>query len=153
MDKLVILADLGRVRALKVIEAGFDPAEQTHLSEIDEVAVEFHRPSLHETVTDQAGRFAHGGPLDRRQGMSYGEEHELEAEIELQAIHRIAQRIGEIVRRAGNPAWRLVAPRQVLHQVQAALPPDVAAALARTDGADLTGHRLEDLEHRFLQHP
>ena len=85
--------------------------------------------------------------------MSYGEEHELEAELESQAIHRVAQRIGEIVRGEGNPAWRLVAPQPVLREIQAALPPEVTATIARTEGADLTGHPLADLERRFLRQP
>ncbi len=37
---------------------------------------------VNDVVTDRAGGFAEGGPPGQAGGMSYGEEHELEAELQ-----------------------------------------------------------------------
>ena len=97
MEPLIILADLGNVRVLKYQAGGDDPARKPHLVELPDAVARFHRDTIHEVVTDQAGRFGRSGPIDRRQGMSYGEEHHLEAELEDQAIRRVAKHAGEIV--------------------------------------------------------
>lgn len=150
MESLIILADLGNVRVLKYKAGGDDPSQHSHLMELADAAVRFHRDTIHEVVTDQAGRFTQSGPIGRRQGMSYGEEHHLEAELEDQAIRRVANHVGEMVTREGLPSWRLVAPSSILRPLQEMLSPLVVGSLARTEGADLVAFPLAQLEQRFL---
>ena len=150
MEPLIILADLGNVRVLKYQAGGDDPARKPHLVELPEAVARFHRDTIHEVVTDQAGRFGRSGPIDRRQGMSYGEEHHLEAELEDQAIRRVAKHAGEIVTKEGLPPWLLVAPAAILRPLEENLSPPARAALARTESADLVSLPVAELEERFL---
>ena len=150
MEALIILADLGNVRVLKYQAAGDDPSQQPHLVELADAAARFHRDTIHEVVTDQAGRFTRSGPTDRRQGMSYGEEHQLEASLEDQAIRRVAKHLDAIVVREGLPSWRLVAPSSILRPLQEMLSSPARESLARTEGADLVAFPLAELEQRCL---
>jgi hypothetical protein len=151
MQPLVILANLGRVRVLRIVSVAGSPNAQTHLAEGEEGTLELGKESIGETVTDQAGRFARGSRIGRETGMSRGEEHNLEAELERRALQRVAQAIGTAVEEEGNPPWRLVAPQQVLAQLQAALPPECRKSLAHAEPGDLTKLPLAELEARFLQ--
>ena len=106
--------------------------------------------SIHQAVTDSAGRFPQGGPADRLAGMSYGEEHHLEAELETQALERVAAKIGEIVACAGYPTWRLVIPQEIMPALLKALPPAAHKTLGGVVAGDLTKIPLVDLEKHFL---
>lgn len=150
MEKLIVIANLGRVRPLTFRSAGEDPREKAHLVEVPGSTVEMRPESIGTVVTDKAGRATQSGPVDRKGGMSYGEEHNLKSELEKQALIRIATKIGEIVAAEGNPAWRLVAPQTILQSLQAALPPAAKKALADTVAGDLTSLPLPELEKRFL---
>ena len=98
MKKLIIAANLGRIRVLKYREAGLDPIDQEHLLEEPTESGKEHVLSVQEWVTDKAGRFSQGNAAGVEGGMSYGEEHELKDEIERNAMRRVAARIGDIVR-------------------------------------------------------
>lgn len=150
MALLIILADLGNVRVLKYQAAGDDPSQQAHLVELADARAGFHRDRISDVVTDHAGRFTRSGPIGTRNGMSYGEEHHLEAELEDRAIHRVAAHIGKIVSQQGSPTWLLVAPSTILHLVEEKLIPEALASLARTESADLVSLPLAALERRFL---
>ena len=112
MENLIVIANLGRVRPVKFREAGNDPREKAHLVEIAGSTVEMRPKPISALVTDQAGRATQSGPVDRKGGMSYGEEHNLKSELDKQALERIAAAVGKIVASEGNPPWRLVAPCQ-----------------------------------------
>ncbi len=150
MEKLIVIANLGRVRPLKFREAGNDPQQKEHLVEEAGTTLEMRPEAIHEVVTDQAGRFGQGGPAGRKDGMSYGEEHNLEAELEKQALQRIAGKIGEIVAAEGYPAWRLVFPQTILPSLLEVLPAAARKTLAETVTGDLTKLPLAELEKRFL---
>lgn len=150
MEKLIVIANLGRVRPVKFKPAGDDPLEEAHLLEEPGSTVEMRPQSIHQAVTDSAGRFPQGGPVDRLAGMSYGEEHHLEAELETQALERVAAKIGEIVACAGYPVWRLVIPQEIMPALLRALPPAAYKALGGVVAGDLTKIPLVDLEKRFL---
>jgi hypothetical protein len=150
MEPLIVLADLGRIRVLRIVtRAGGLQAEQ-HLVEGVDSPVEFENRKLGEVVSDQAGRFAQGSRVGRTAGMSRGEEHNLEAELERRELHRVAAAIGTAVEEEGNPPWRLVAPQAILHQLRDALPAGCRKTLASSEGADLTKMPLADLEERLL---
>ena len=150
MEKLIIIADRGRVRPVKVKPAGDDPRQKPHLIEESGSTVEMRPQSVHQAVTDHAGRFSQGGAVDQRTGMSYGEEHHLEEELETQALKRIAGKIGEIVASAGYPPWRLVVPQEILAALIDALPPAVHRVLTAPVAGDWTKLPLAELEQRFF---
>ena len=151
MEKLIVIANLGRVRPVKFREAGEDPREKAHLVEIPGSIVEMRPEPISALVTDQAGRATQSGPVDRKGGMSYGEEHNLKSELDKQALERIAAKIGEIVAAEGNPAWRLVVPQTILASLVEALPAAARKSLAEKVGGDLTSLPLPELEKRFFK--
>jgi hypothetical protein len=150
MQPLILIANLGRVRSLTYHEAGADPQQKAHLVEAPGSVAELRPHAIHEVVTDHAGRFPQSGPVDRLAGMSYGEEHHLEDELERQALETVAAEIDRRVAAAAHPAWRLVAPQPILAALQKALAPATRATLAHAEPGDLTRLTLEDLEQRFI---
>ncbi len=83
--------------------------------------------------------------------MSTGEEHNLESEIERQALHRVADAIAGAVSAAGSPRWLLVAPQAILKRLTDALPQSCRELLADSVAADLTKVPVATLEARFLK--
>ena len=152
MENLIIIANLGRVRPLNYKPAGDDPLEEAHLLEEPEDKIELRPQHIHEVVTDHAGRFSQGGPLGVDVGMSYGEERHLKAELEKQALERIAAKIGEIVAEQNYPLWRLVFPQENLPSLLEALPAAAHRVLSDIVTGDLTKIPLVDLERRFITH-
>jgi hypothetical protein len=150
MKKIIIAANLGNLRVLKYREAGEDPIEQEHLIEETGESGKQHVKSIKETVTDQSGRFTRGGPVGMAAGMSYGEEHELKAEIERVALKKIASRIECALSAEGNPAWILAAPQTILASLSKLLPAVTRRNLILSIGADLTRCPLAEMEARFL---
>lgn len=150
MNKFIIAANLGRLRVLKFREAGEDPVEQQHLLEEPADSGKQHVKSMRETVTDQAGRFGRGTPVGFETGMSYGEEHHLEAEMERSALKKMAARIDSVLEAEGRPTWILAAPQSILAKLENTLPAAARKTLASTVGADLTRCPLEKMEERFL---
>ncbi len=151
MQKLLLLANSGRVRFLVFKETGDDPAEKPHLLEGPGSPVEMRPASIHETVTDRAGRFSQGGAAGRPAGMSHGDEYELEEQLETEALKRVAAKIDEIVSVAGYPAWQLVAPATILGALRKELPEPTLRVLAHSEPGDLTKLPVADLEKRFIQ--
>lgn len=150
MQKLLVLANSGRVRFLVFKESGDDPLDKAHLLEAPGSPVELRPASIHQTVTDHAGRFRQGGPSAHGAGMSYGEEYELEEQLESEAVKRVAAKIDEIVSVAGYPGWQMVAPSTILPQLREALPEPTRRCLTGYEAGDLTKIPLADLEKRFL---
>ena len=150
METLIVIANLGRVRSVKFREAGDHPQDRAHLFEDPGSTVEMRPQPIHAVVTDQAGRFSQGGPLDRKAGMSYGEELNLETELQKHALARIAEKISEIVAAEGYPPWRLVIPQEIMQSLLKILPTAANTALADVQPGDLTKLPLAVLEKRFL---
>lgn len=150
MQKLLVLANSGRVRFLVFKESGDDPLEQAHLLEAPGSPVEMRPASVQKTVTDQAGRFRQGSGSANGAGMSHGEEHELEAHLESEALKRVAAKIDEIISVAGYPHWQLFAPSTILSELQQALPATSRRCLTRSDTGDLTKFTVAELEKRLL---
>jgi hypothetical protein len=149
MEKLIIAANLGRVRVLRWKKPGDDPIEQPHLVEQSSESVAQHVASVRETVTDQAGRFPQGNGVGHLTGMSYGEEHHLKEEIERVALGRTAVRIDDIVGHEGHPPWILAAPQSIVARLEQCLAPRTRSTLDHTVGSDLTRCPLSEMENRF----
>lgn len=151
MNKLIIAANLGRVRVLRVREPGDDPVEQRHLVELPAEAFQGHVDAIHDAVTDQSGRFRQGVGAGVRGGMSFGEEYELKAEIERKAIKRIAGHIDRILDKEGHPHWLLAAPQPILARLLEVLSKPTIDRLGQTIGSDLTNCPLVEMEERFAK--
>jgi hypothetical protein len=150
MKKIIIAANLGNLRVLKHREAGEDPAEKEHLVEEPGESGREHLKSIHETVTDQSGRFARGVAAGLQTGMSNGGELHLKAEIERGALRKMAARIDCVLAGDGYPGWILAAPKAILARLEKALPAAARKSMLSSVGADLTRRPLTELEARFL---
>ena len=150
MKKLIIAANLGNIRVLKYREAGEDPLEQEHLVEASAESAKEHVGTIHETVTDQSGRFGRGSQVGFQTGMSYGEEHELKASIEKAALKKIVSHIESILATEGWPQWSLAAPRSMLATLEESLSTNARKTLLSSIGSDLTRCPLKEMEKRFL---
>lgn len=146
METIIVFANQGKVRPVRFREAGLDPQDQAHLSEIPGAAMEQKTEPVREVVTDSAGQFPGGGTG----AMSNGEEHNLETELKTRNLQRIAQQISEVVHREGNPPWRLVAPAEILPSLRQSLSAEAGQSLHRTEAGDLTKVPLAALEQRYL---
>jgi hypothetical protein len=150
MKKIIVAANLGQLRVLKYREAGEDPVEQKHLVEVPAESGKQHVKSIHETVTDQSGRFGRGTSVGLETGMSYGEEHNLKTEMERAALKHMAARIEDVLAEEGHPAWILAAPRTILARLEESLTAGARKSLTSSLGADLTRCPLAQMEERFL---
>ena len=150
MKKFIIAANLGQIRVLRYQAAGEDPIEQAHLIEEPAESAKQHVKTISETVTDQSGRFGRGTPIGFETGMSYGEEHHLEDEMERSALKKIAAQIDLVLDAEKHPSWILAAPKSILAKLQKAVSPSARKTLLSTVGNDLTRCPLKELEARFL---
>ena len=82
--------------------------------------------------------------------MASGEEHNLEGEMERQALQRVASLVAKSVEAEGCPPWTLVAPQAILRKLTDALPKGCQNTLSDSVAADLTKIPLAKLEQRFL---
>lgn len=150
MKKLIVLADLKRIRILELRTGGDTPQKRGHLAKHSEITLELQPLSRGAAVTDKSGRFSRGSGLGRDVGMSHGEPHNLDTELKRRAVERLAERIGEVMTEAGNPDWVLAAPKGYLKSLQEQLPETCRATLTEAVGADLTKELHAKLEERFV---
>jgi hypothetical protein len=153
MKKLIIATNLGHVRVLKYRAAGEDPIEQQHLIEEPAESATHHVATIQDAVTDQSGRFGRGDPVGMTTGMSHGEDHNLQAEMQRGIVKKIAARIENLLEAEGRPHWILAAPQPLLARLREILSPNARKSLASTVGADLTRWPLAKLEARFCDIP
>jgi Protein required for attachment to host cells len=151
MNTLIILADLGKVRAFQVNITNPSPVVKRNLHEIKSAAFDYEASSLGESVTDKAGRFSQGNMAGMTGGMSYGEEHEVKNEMEKRNIALIAGQINQIIAKEGFPPCLLAAPGSILKRLEVELSDDVLDSIQETVAADLTKESIKDLEKRFLR--
>lgn len=151
MEKLLILANLGRVRPITFTAAGDDPSQKPHLHELSDKDTDLRTPSISDVVTDQAGRFSQGGGVGQSGGTSNSEQHNLQGELDRKALERVAARISEILAGENHPSWWLVAPQPITPSLKEALSAGAKGSLAQSIAADLTRSPLADLEKRFLK--
>lgn len=150
MKKLIVLANLGCIRCVRLRKGGDTPQEKAHLVEMEGGWIDEPVENRGDVVTDQSGRFSRNVPAGTEGGMSYGEDHNLDSELERKALKGIADKITGIVAGEGHPAWTLVAPQVILPRLTESLSADCRGALTESLGADLTGEPLAKLEERFV---
>lgn len=131
-DKLVVLTDLGAVKAYRVYRDEMNGSPRIELRE----AVE--NPDAHqrmgETLSDQAGRFPTGAGTGQ---MSHGENHNLRTENEKRLIERLSQQVNEIVRSSDAPYFYFAAPREINQRVVDGFESGVRSKMLKNVGSDL----------------
>ena len=140
-DKMIVLADLGHVKAFRVTHdmlTSKPRIELTYECEFPEAHIR-----LGQTVTDQAGRFAQEGTP----GSSTWENHNLRAENERRLLCIVAGKISELVQ--GQRYWYLAAAESVNGRIIEHLHPDARAGLVKNVASDLVKTPKDQILGRF----
>jgi len=144
---LIIVADLGLLRAYRVVKGANDL--QPHLELVDELRPESAHQKIADQVTDQSGRFSKGqGPAGVPGDMPAGEQHDLELEQRRRLVNLLADKIASLLAEEGiSCALAVSAPihRQLLER----LAPPVRARIEQTLALNLTKESPDALLERF----
>lgn len=82
--------------------------------------------------------------------MSYGEEHNLETELENQTLRQVAATINGLLANADFPPWRLVFPQAQLPRLLRLLSVTTRNSLMHCEPGDWTKLRQAEIENRLL---
>ncbi|MEI8341424.1 MAG: host attachment protein [Verrucomicrobiota bacterium] len=132
-DKLIVLADLGRMKAFRVTRD-----EMSKTPKLDVVG-EFDNADSHvrlvDKVSDKAGRF----PGTNGSGaMSNGENHNLKSESERRSIKQLSESINRLVEKEAPTLWYFAASKEINQKIVEELSSGVRSKLKKIVTADLT---------------
>jgi len=149
MSKMIIVADLGRLRVLAEKEEFSPTGPRLHLAELSSEELDSKPQPIHDVVTDQQGRFGKGDG-GQNPGAGIAENHQLESELENRSVKALAQKIDGVIADHAPSSWTLVAPANELKHIESQLGAESKRRLGDTVGADLTKWPLAKLEERFM---
>jgi len=141
-DKMIVMADLGRVKAFRVTYDILTSKPQLHLV-YDCEFLEAHGRLL-DKVTDLAGRF----PMSGTPGAANGENHNLRGENERRLIRLLAEKITELVQ--GERYWYLAAGEGINSRLLDHLPSETRGALTKNIAADLVKTPKQEILDYFM---
>lgn len=145
--KLIIVADLGLLRAYRVVHNQF--SRTPHLELLEELQPEAAHTKWRDQLTDQAGRFPRGDGANHFTGsISAGERHDLREEQQRRIIGRLAGHINRLLADDDVAACSLAASapihRVLLQEVRESVRPKIqqvlASDLAKTEPRELLNH-------------
>jgi hypothetical protein len=142
-DKLIVVADLGRVKAYRVTRDDMSPTQRLEL--VDDVELTDAHGRLVDKLTDKAGRFP--GNSTGPGGMSIGENHNLQVETEKRLLKQVAERISNLAK--NERVWYLAAVKEINPRVVESLDPTVRATMAKNVSADLIKIPKENILSHF----
>ena len=142
-DKLIVVADLGRIKAYRVTRD--DMSTTSRLELVDDVELTDAHGRLLEKVTDKAGRFPGNGTGPG--GMSIGENHNLGLETERRLLKKVVERIDGLVK--NERVWYLAAVKEINPRVVESLSAGARQTLAKNISADLIKTPKDQLLSHF----
>ena len=147
MKKLIVIADLGSLKAYRVIRNENDPSPVFELA-ADTAFADAHQRVL-DRVTDQAGRFPSGGQCREGGGMSYGERHNEAEEVRKAQLRKLAGEINALARTEQCRTIYLAAPKTINNRLLDLLDSAVRPCVRRNLALDLTKAPKLELLRRF----
>jgi hypothetical protein len=146
-NKLVVVADLGHLKAFRVEYDGL--SSHPRFAMIENLATDEADGRLSDKLTDEAGRFM-GGQRGHNEIRAAGERHNLKLEFERRAVGQLADQINRIVMREnGNEPVYFAAHKEINHQILQQLDPAVRARIAKIVPEDLVKVRERELLRHF----
>ena len=142
---IIILADLGSIRAFRVVANVNQTEVRPVLKEMEVAALPEPPQRLGETVSDQAGRFRSDGSP----GAVSGEAHGLALEQERRCIVDLADAINSLVKSEGVEKWALAAPQPINARLVEALDSEVCDRLAQNLKTNLGKQSVLEIQERF----
>lgn len=143
MNLMMIVTDLGRMKAFRITRDDDDPTESPAFTDLADDNLENRHSKVSNRVTDQAGRFPSG-----KGGMAVGERHSEEEEARHTQLQAIAGRINRIASGENTPIY-LAAPPTILHKLLDELTADVRQRIGKDLALDLVKAPKLDLLKRF----
>ena len=143
--KLLVVTDLGLLKAYKVDHT---PKGTRRLESLEEVVLEDARHRVVDKVTDLAGR--HVAPTHKNWGAPVTDDHNLKLETRHRLIRRIADHIGQLIRRNDYEGCWLAAHKEINHQILDELPKSILARVEKNLPRDLTKAGQKELLEHFL---
>jgi hypothetical protein len=137
-DKLVLVADLGRLKAYRLEENPRFSHPRMELLGDWETDVTQH---LSQAVTDQFGRF--------RNELSDGEDHNLDLERRRRAVRSLARQISDLIERERPSECYLAADARIHQPILEKMDQRARATVQRNVLADLSKLRPEEIIDRF----
>lgn len=149
-NKLLVLADVGRLKAYRLQEGREFSHPRLELLEDTETNVTHH---LSEEVSDQAGQFRRGVPaaVEGASATSGGENHNLDLERRRRALKVVARRVCELLNREQPEAFYFAADSQINRAIldlldgtaRSKLQKNIAANLTKLDSGQIIRHFCE----------
>lgn len=134
MKRIIITADLGHFRAYRITQA---PQESTRTDLLESYdSIEGHG-KLGEKLSDTAGRFIGGGGRDKT-SRGYGQQHNLEHDMEKKAAKMIAHDIEAVINAEKCNIWYLSAPEKINGLILNNLSKSIKEKMTINLSADLT---------------
>ena len=147
--KIIILADLGNLRAFRLSPQNNDPLSPhkgpANIEKIELPAEEWN--------SDRPGGFPQGRSVNETTAVSSGENHHEKANNEKKRIAFLAKEIETILSQEDSKLWCLAAPKAINKRLVDQITPETRKFLSTNLQADLTHISLRELEKRFLNPP
>jgi protein required for attachment to host cells len=134
-DKLIILTDLGSLKAYRLIRDELSSTPRLELTESFDTLDAHGR--LADKVTDMAGRFPVAAGAGPAVAASNGENHNLKTELQRRVIRQLAESVDRLVKQQKPPIWFFAAPKEINRQIVDQLDTDVRSRMKKNVGADL----------------
>ena len=145
-DKLIIVVDLGLVRAYRI---DLTPQRTPRLQQLHEIVLDEAHTRLKDRVTDLAGR--HGSPTQKNRSAPKADDQNLKLESKRRLIRQIAGRITELIQQnAKNGCW-LAAPKEINLQILRELSPAARERIQKTVPCDFTKLSPSEVLEHFLE--
>jgi hypothetical protein len=145
-DKLIIVVDLGLVRAYRV---ELTPQRTPRLQQLQQVVLDEAHSRLKDRVTDLAGR--HGSPTQKSRSAPKADGQNLKLESKRRLIRQIAVKITDIIQQnAKNGCW-LAAPKEINLQILSELAPATRQRIQKTVPCDFTKLSPAEVLAHFLE--
>jgi hypothetical protein len=146
--KLVVVADLGRIKAYRLEEKPEFSRPRLTLVQERETEITHH---LSDDLTDQFGRFAKvPTTLGAR---SDGEEHNLELERRHRAVKTLGHWLSQLIKQEKPEVWYFAADSRINQPLLDAMEPAARNKIQMNVSANLSNLGPDELFRQFCSHP
>lgn len=149
MDKVIVLTDLGRLVAYKLMTDP-DGLESPRIEMIKCIECPEARSRTSDLLSDSAGRFRRAGKADNGTRAGYGERHNMQNESQRRRVKTTADQISTILAAEGRPPWHLAAAKGINNALLDELEPRDKTMLRTNLKADLTNLSKAEVLSRFV---
>jgi hypothetical protein len=145
-DKLIIVVDLGLVRAYRV---DLTPQRTARLEQLEQMVLDEAHSRLKDRVSDLSGR--QGTRTQNGSSAPKADDHNLKLEAKRRLIRQIASRITDIIQQHSRNGCWLAAPKEINLQILHELPPATRERIQKTVPCNFTKLSPAEVLEHFLE--